>query len=183
MYTPKGRDGQAREGRGRRGPRGPGMQRGTRKGNKEKEADRGDSGRSPNARSSSRRRSRPHRSVRRCGRRMRGRRAASRQRGTRRWRTRSASAVTTSPRSRDQTPSTSLRWGQEGHGQGARSDSRGPERCTANNPVAGCGERKGRQDRDRSQQEGAAASKREGKRVGASDVERQAAQCRAGMRD
>ena len=89
----------------------------------------------------------------------------------------------TSPWSRGQTPSTGWRWGQEGQGQGARVDRRGRERCTADNPVAGCGERKGRQDRAAQRRRGTAASGREGKRVAASDVDRQAARCRAGMRD
>ena len=49
----------------------------------------------------------PPRSVRRYARRRRGRRAPSRRRGTRCWRNWSASAVATSPPSRDRTPSTS----------------------------------------------------------------------------
>ena len=149
----------------------------------EKRADRGDSGRSPNARSSSRRRGRPHRSVRRCGWRRRGRRAASRRRGTRRWSTWSASAVATSPPSQNRTPSTGWRWGQGGQGQGAREDRRGREGSTADNPVAGCGQKNGRQDRAAQRRRGTAARGREGKREGASDVDRQAARCRAGVLD
>ena len=46
--------------------------------------------------------------------------------------------------------------------------------------MAGCGERKGRHDKAAQRRRGTAASGREGKRVGASDVDRQAASCRAG---
>ena len=49
--------------------------------------------------------------------------------------------------------------------------------------MAGCGESKGRQDRAAQRRRGTAASGREGKRVGASDVDKQAARCRAGVRD
>ena len=183
MYAPEGGDGQAREGKGRRGRRGLDMRPDTRRGKGERGPNRGDSGRSSNARSSSRLQGRPHRSVRRCGRKRRGRRAASRRRGTGRWRPWSASAVATSPQSWDQTPSTGSRWGQGGQGRGARKDRRGQEGSKADNPVVGCGERKGRQDRAAQRRRGTAASGREGKGVGASDVDRPAAQCRAGVQD
>ena len=147
----------------------------------EKEAGRGNSGHSANARSNSSRRGCPHRSVRRCGRRSRGRRAAGRRRGTRRWRTWSASAVSANPRSRGQTPSTSCRWGQGWEGRRARMDRRGREGCRADNPVVDHREGKGRQDRAAQQRRGASASGREGKRVGASALDVQAAQCRAGL--
>ena len=157
VYAPEDRCGQAREGKGRRGRQGPGMRQGTSRGKAEKGADRGDSGRSPNARSNSRRRRRPHRSVPRCVRRRRGGRAASRRRGMRRWRTWSAGAVAASPRSRGQIPSTDWRWGQGGEGWSARVERRGREGCTADNPMAGCKEGKGRQDRAAEQRRGATA--------------------------
>ena len=147
----------------------------------EKGADRGNSGHSPNTRSNSSRRGRPHRSVRRYEQKRGGRRAASRRRGRRRWRTWSASAVAAKPRSRGQTPSKGSRWGQGVRGRRTKLDRRGQEGCTADNPVADRGERKGRQDRAAQQRWGATASGREGERVEESEVDRQAARCRAGM--
>ena len=180
-YAPEDRGGQEREGRGRRGRQGPGMRQGARRGKGEKGADRGDSGHGPNARSTSRCRGRLHRSVRRCGRRRRGRRAAGRRRGTRRWRTWSASAVASSPQSRGQTPSTGLGWGQGREKWSARVDRRGWEGCTADNPVVRRREGRGRQDRAAQQQQGATDSGRQGKRLGASEADKQAARRRAGM--
>ena len=177
--------------RGRKGNRGKGQAgtsgarhaKYTSKGKGEKGGDRGDSGRSPNTRSGCRRRGRPRRSVRRCGRRRRGRRAASWRHDTRRWRTWSASTVATSPRSRDRTPSTVWRWSQGGRGRGARGGARGREGSTAGSPVAGCGEREGRQNRAAHRWRGTAASGRESKNVEASEMDTQAARCRAGVRD
>ena len=183
VYAPDGGDGQAREGKGRPGRRGLRVRRDTRKGKGEKGVDRGDSGRSPNTHSGSRRRCRPHRSVRRCGQRRRGRRAASRRRGTRRWRTWSASAVATSPRSQDPTPCIDWRWREGAQVRGARGGGRGWEGSTVGSPVAGCREREGRQNRAAQRRRGTAASGRESKRVGASEVDTQAARCRAGARD
>ena len=119
----------------------------------------------------------------RCGRRRRGGRAASRRHVTRCGRTWSASAVATSPRSRDRTPSTAWRWSPGGRGRGARGGWRGREGSTAGSPVAGCGEREGRQNRAAQRRRGTVASGRESKRVGASEVDTRAARCRAGVRD
>ena len=62
-------------------------------------------------------------------------------------------------------------------------DRRGREGCTADNPVAGCREGKGRQDGAAQQRRSATGSGREGKKVGASKVDKHAAQCRAGLRE
>ena len=160
VYAPEGGGGQAREGKCGRGLRGLGKRRDTRQGRGEKRMGGGDSGRSPYARSGSRHRGRPRRSVRRYGRRRSGRRAASERRGTRRWRTWSASAVATSPRSRDRTPSTGWRWSQGGQGRGARGGWRSQEGSTAGSPVMGCGEREGRQNRAPQPRRGTTASGR-----------------------
>ena len=61
-------------------------------------------------------------------------------------------------------------------------NTRGREGCSADNPVFGCRMGKGRPDRAAQQRQGATASGREGKRVGASEVDRQAVRCRVGMR-
>ena len=103
--------------------------------------------------------------------------------GTRRWRTWSASAVATSPRSRDRTPSTGWRRSRGGQGRGVRGSWRGREGSTPGSPGVGCREREGRQNRAAQQWRGTAASARESKRVGASDVDTQAVRCRAGVRD
>ena len=56
---------------------------------------------------------------------------------------------------------------------------RGQEGCTADNPVADHREGKGSQSKAPKQQRGATASGREGKRVGASEVDKQAARWKA----
>ena len=183
VYAPEGGGGQARERKGRRGRWGLGKRRDTRQGRGEKGVDGGEGGHSPNARLGSRHRGRPHRSVRRYGRRRRGRRAASRRRGTRRWRMWSASAVATSPRSRDRTPSTSWKWSRGAHGRGARGGWRDREGSTAGSLVVGCGGREGRQNRAAQRRRGTAARGRNSKRGGAREVDTQAARCRAGVRD
>ena len=182
MYAPEGRDGQAREGKGRWGRLRLGMRRGTKKEKGEKGADRGGSGRSPNARSSSCRWGRPHRSA--AGR-------AEEEREARRQQAAQYQALADMEhqRSRHQPPEPGpdtiyrLEMGSGRAGSVRQGGQEGRERCTAANPVAGCGERTGRQDRAAQRRRGAAASRREGKRVGASNVDRQAARCRAGMRD
>ena len=72
---------------------------------------------------------------------------------------------------------------QGGRGRGARGGWGGREGSTAGSPVAGCGEREGRQNRAAQRRRGAAASGRESKRVGASEVDTRAVRCRAGVRD
>ena len=76
---------------------------------------------------------------------------------------------------------TGWRWSREAEGRSDRWNRRGQKGCTADNPVADRREAKGRQDRAAQQRRGATARGRGDRRVGASEVDRQAARCRAGM--
>ena len=89
--------------------------------------------------------------------------------------------VATRPRSSGQTQSTGWTWGQGGEGWSTRVDRRVREGCTADSPVVGRREGKGRQDRAAQQRRCAPASGRESKRMGAGEVDMEAARCRAGM--